>query len=134
MLRKADYEINEKTRGPLVEWLKERSQFSIWFTSLITASFMVLSVFGNKPGFANKAEMTLTTSLALLLFSLICNFVSVWAIPGRKFRVLTERVTNSRRLYLELSLNTWLGVISFVAGLTLGFISNIILGITLQAP
>ena len=86
---------------------------------------MLLAIFGNKPGFGSIGPVYLTISLVLMLFALPCNLVCVWSIPGRKLRVLTGLVTHSRELWLNLGITAWIGVVSFVADLTLGFIGNL---------
>jgi hypothetical protein len=41
--------IDDKNRAFVTEWLRDRSAFYTWFSSLITGSFVLLTVFGNKP-------------------------------------------------------------------------------------
>jgi hypothetical protein len=43
--------IDDGNREAVLDRLKDRNHFHTWFTSLITGSFVVLTVFGSKPGF-----------------------------------------------------------------------------------
>lgn len=117
--------IDDSNRDAVVDWLTDRSHFHTWFTSVITGSFVGFTVFGTKPGFGDIAQIFLSVSLMLLLFSVLCNLVCVWSIPSWKFRVRTHLITNSARMRWELAVTAWLGVLCFVIGLTLGFIGNI---------
>lgn len=116
--------VNDSNRQFVVEWLKDRSAFHSWFTSLITGSFVLITVFGTKPGFSTPSGVVLAIAVALLLLSLLANLVCVWSIPSWKYRVNTGALTDARAMRLELSLTAWFGVVAFVAGLTLGFIGN----------
>ena len=116
--------IDGTNRQFVVEWLKDRSAFHSWFTSLITGSFMLITVFGTKPGFSTPGGVVLAIAVALLLLSLLANLVCVWSIPSWKFRVSTGALKDARAMRRELALTAWFGVVTFVAGLTLGFIGN----------
>ena len=116
--------VDDSNREFVVEWLKDRSAFHSWFTSLITGSFVLITVFGTKPGFSSPEGVVLAIAVALLLFSLLANLVCVWSIPSWKFRVSTGALTDATGMRRELALTAWFGVITFVAGLTLGFIGN----------
>ena len=118
------FRIDDSNREAVLEWLNDRNQFHIWFTSLIIGSFVVFTVFGNKPGFGSVGSVFLSISMVLLLFAVLCNLVCVWSIPSWKYRVRTGIFNDGRRIRLELSIPAWLGVISFVSGLTLGFVGN----------
>ena len=117
--------INESNRDAVMDWLRDRSHFHTWFTSLIVGSFIVLTVFGNRPGFDDIGAIFLSASLILLLVSVLCNLVCVWSIPSWKYRVKTGSLKDARGMWLELTITAWMGVISFVCGLTLGFIGNL---------
>jgi len=117
--------IDEHNREYVVEWLRDRSAFHTWFSSLITASFVVLSVFGSKPGFATPAGVVLSIAVAMLVLALLCNLVCVWSIPSWKFRVSTGALTNGAAMRRELAITAWIGVVAFVCGLTLGFVGNV---------
>ncbi len=121
----ARFDVTEETREPVLEWLKERSQFSIWFTSLVTACFVVLTVFGNKPGFDSGGQQCLSAALLLMLLAILCNFVCVWSIPGWRLRIAIQQIHHTRRMYLEIAVCTWIAVVLFVAGLTLGMLGNL---------
>ena len=118
-------EINDGNRDAIVEWLNDRSHFHTWFTSMIIGSFVVLTVFGNKPVYESIGSIVLSGALILLLFSVLCNLVCVWSIPTWKFRVTTCEITDANPMKRELAITAWAGVIAFVAGLTFGFIGNI---------
>lgn len=117
--------ITDLNRSFVVEWLRDRSAFHTWFSSLITGSFVVLTVFGNKPGFATPGGVVLSLAVGLLLLALLCNLVCVWSIPSWKFRVSTGALASATGMQRELAITAWLGVIAFVCGLTLGFIGNL---------
>ena len=117
--------ITKHNKTAVVQWLKDRSQFHAWFTTLIVGSFIILTVFGNKPGFGDIGEVFLTVALVLMLLSIICNLVCVWSIPSWKYRVSTGILTDAGKMRLELAITAWIGVISFVSGLTMGFIGNL---------
>jgi uncharacterized membrane protein len=117
--------IDDSNRDAVVDWLAERSQFHSWFTSLIVGSFVVLTVFGNRPGFGSISEVFLAVSLSLMLLSLLCNLVCVWSIPSWKYRVKTAILSDATAMRRELAITAWIGVISFVSALTIGFIGNL---------
>jgi hypothetical protein len=116
--------IDDTNRQAVVEWLSDRDHFHTWFTTLIVGSFVVFTIFGNKPGFGAMGPIFLSIAMALMLLALLCNLVCVWSIPSWKFYVKTGEFTNGRRLRLELAITAWIGVVCFVSGLTLGFIGN----------
>jgi len=43
--------IDDSNREAVLDWLADRKYFHIWFTSLILGSFVILTIFGKKPGF-----------------------------------------------------------------------------------
>lgn len=116
--------IDDRTRAHVIEWLRDRSAFHAWFSSLVTGSFVVITVFGNRPGFDTPSGVFLAIAVALLLLSLLANLVCVWSIPSWKFRVGTGQLTDATAMRRELTLTAWIGVIAFVSGLTLGFIGS----------
>lgn len=81
--------ITEQNRAFVVEWLRDRSSFHSWFSSLVTGSFVFITVFGSKPSFTSVGGCILSVALILLLFALLCNLVCVWSIPSWKYRVST---------------------------------------------
>lgn len=117
-------EINDHTRPFVIEWLNDRSAFHSWFTSLVTGSFVVITVFGRKPNFFSPEGLMLAVAVVLMLFSMLCNLVCVWSIPSWKYRVNVGIIDNGRRMRRELAITAWLGVIAFVCGLTLAVIGN----------
>ena len=123
--QKSDFSaINDENRSAVIEWLRDRSAFHTWFSSIVTGSFVVVTVFGAKPGFASPSGVVLSLAVALLILALVCNLVCVWSIPSWKYRVSTRLLTNSSAMRRELSITAWAGVITFVAGLTLAFVAN----------
>ncbi|WP_437828062.1 hypothetical protein [Sorangium sp. So ce1153] len=124
-MRKDFGAINEQNMEAVMTWLNDRNQFHTWLTSLITGSFVVLTAFGSKPGFSDIGQTILSTALVLLLISVLCSLVCVWSIPTWKFRVNTKLITDAASMTRELAITAWIGVICFVAGLTLGFIGNV---------
>ena len=120
-----EWVIDTTNRAAVLDWLTDRKDFHKWFSSLIIGSFVVLTVFGNKPGFGEIGPLFLSTSLILMLCSIVCNLVCVWSIPSWSFRVKTGVFSDGRRLRIELAIPAWIGVISFVSALTLGFIGNL---------
>ena len=117
-------EIGDDNRQYVLEWLRDRSAFHTWFSSLVTGSFAVITVFGSKPGFATPSGMFLSLAVALLILSLLANLVCVWSIPSWKYRVGTGALRKGAAMRRELAITAWIGVIAFVSGLTLGFIGN----------
>lgn len=116
--------ITEQNRPFVVEWLRDRSAFHTWFSSLVTGSFVVITVFGSRPNFSSVSGSVLSVALVLLLFALLCNLVCVWSIPSWKYRVSTGILTDATSMRRELAITAWLGVIAFVSGLTLAVIGN----------
>lgn len=121
MLNIEDYEI--KDVDAITSWLDDRAEFHKWFTTLIVSSFVASTLFGEKPHLENIAGEMLTLSLALMLFAMLCNLVAVWSIPRWKLGVKTGRTLNNFRMKIELDISAWLGVICFVCGLTISFLS-----------
>ena len=101
--------ITEQNRPFVVEWLRDRSAFHSWFSSLVTGSFVVITVFGSKPSFTSLGGGILSAALILLLFALLCNLVCVWSIPSWKYRVSTGIVTDAGTMRRELAITAWLG-------------------------
>lgn len=116
--------ITEDNRPFVVEWLRDRSAFHTWFSSLITGSFFVITFFWGKPDFSSPQGVFLAYAVLLFLFSLLCNLVCVWSIPTWKYRVSTGKIISGTAMRWELAITAWLGVISFIGGLTLGVIGN----------
>ena len=115
-------EITDANRPFVIEWLRDRSNFHSWFTSLVTGSFVVITVFGRKPNFFAPGELPIAIAVVMLLFSMLCNLVCVWSIPSWKYRISVGIISNSRVMRRELAIMAWLSVISFISGLTLAVI------------
>ena len=117
-------EVTDANRGFVVEWLRDRSAFHTWFASIVTGSFLLLTVFGNKPGFGTPGGVFLVIALCLLVLSLLTNLVCVWSIPSWKYRISTGLVSDAASMRRELAITAWIGVVSFIAGVTLAFVGN----------
>ena len=116
--------ITDDTRPFVIEWLKDRSSFHSWFTSLVTGSFVVITVFGRKPSFFSPEGLMLAIAVVLMLFAVLCNLVCVWSIPSWKYKVNVGIVDDGRGMRREFAITAWLGVIAFVCGLTPAVIGN----------
>lgn len=116
--------VHEDNRKLISDWLEDRSRFHVWFTSLIVGSFVITWVFGEQPGFDSPAQTLQSIAMLLLLLSLLSNLVGVWSIPGWKYRINAKLLDSARNMRLQLEILAWIGVISFVCALTLGFISK----------
>lgn len=116
--------IDEKNRAAVVQWLSDRSAFHIWFTSIVTGCFIVLTLFGRYPDFGDLGGKLLTLSLLLLLGAIICNLICVWAIPTWKYGVQIGVVHHGRNMRLDLSITAWIAMTFFLAGLVLAFVGN----------
>ena len=117
-------EINDRNAEAVIDWLKDRSSVLIWFTSIITGSIVLLTLFGNKPGFDGPGSTALFISLLLMFFSILCNLICVWQIPKWKFAVRTGRISNGRRMTLNIEITSWLGLVSFLGALVMGVLGN----------
>ncbi|HEX2546602.1 MAG TPA: hypothetical protein VHL79_17095 [Ramlibacter sp.] len=73
--------IDDQNRPYVVEWLRDRSSFHSWFSSLVTGSFVVITLFGAKPNFTTADGGVLSLAVLLMLLALLCNLVCVWSIP-----------------------------------------------------
>src|SRR5690606_39318045 len=93
--------IDDSNRQFVLEWLRGRSAFHSWFTSLITGSFVIITVFGAKPGLSTPSGVFIAIAVALLLLSLLANLVCVWSIPSWKYRVNTGALKDARAMRLE---------------------------------
>lgn len=118
------HEIDERNAEAVIEWLKDRSSVLIWFTSIITGSMVLLTLFGNQPGVDQPGSIALSISLLLMLFSILCNLICVWQIPKWKFAVRTGRVLNGRWMTLNLEITSWLGLVSFLGALVMAVLGN----------
>jgi hypothetical protein len=117
-------DINDRNAQAVIEWLKDRSSVLIWFTSIITGSIVLLTLFGNKPGFNNPSDIALSVSLLLMFFSILCNLICVWQIPKWILAVRTGRISNGRRMTLDLEITSWLGLVSFLGALVMAVLGN----------
>ena len=63
-------DINDSNAEAVIDWLKDRSSVLIWFTSIITGSIVLLTLFGNKPGFNDPSSIALSISLLLMFVSI----------------------------------------------------------------
>ena len=118
--------ITDLNRVFVIEWLVDRSAFHVWFSSLITGSFVVITFFGDRPDVSSASGKVFVLAVLLFLFSLLCNLVCVWSIPTWKYRINTGVLSNQKKMRRELSITAWLGVISFVSGLTLSMFTHLV--------
>ncbi|MDH5232972.1 MAG: hypothetical protein OEY38_23200 [Gammaproteobacteria bacterium] len=117
-------EITDENRPFVIEWLNDRSAFHTWFSTLVTGSFVLISLFGKKPNFTEPGGVVLFISLGLLALSLVANLVCVWSIPSWKYRVSANTINNALGMRRELAITAWFGVICFICGISFGFIGN----------
>ena len=115
---------NQQHRDAIIQWLDDRRDFHKWFASIITGSFIVLTVFGNKPGFTSVSQQFLTIALVFLLLSILSNLVTLWSIPSWKIMFKINTLDNASFMRRDMRITTWFGVVCFLAGLTLGLIGN----------
>jgi len=112
-------------RDAIVEWLNDRRDFHKWFASLTTLCFAAYSLFGTS---FTELEITqrvfMTLALVCLLFSVLTNLVILWSIPSWKIRIQIKELNNASSMRWDFRITTWVGVVCFLTGLTLGFISN----------
>jgi len=117
-------EINDQNAEVVIDWLRDRSSVLIWFTSIITGSIVLITLFGNKPGFDEPSSVALSVSLLLMFFSILCNLICVWQIPKWKLAVRMGRISNGRRMTLDLEITSWLGLVSFLGALVMAVLGN----------
>jgi hypothetical protein len=117
-------EINKDTPDAVIEWLKDRSSMLVWFTSIITGSLVVLTVFGKKPGFESIEEILLSISLLLMFVAILCNLICVWQIPKWKLGIRLGMVSDGRKMTLDLEITSWLSLTAFLAALVLAAVGN----------
>lgn len=122
--RRDPSQVTDANRPFIVEWLRDRSAFHTWFASVVSGSFLLITVFGNKPGFGSPGGVFLVIALCLLVLSLLASLVCVWSIPSWKYRINTGLITDAAPMRRELAITAWIGVVSFVAGVTIAFIGN----------
>lgn len=116
--------ITAENSEALLEWLRDRSAVLTWFTTIITGSLMLLTLFGKKPGFNDPSSLALSVSLALMFCAILCNLVCVWQIPKWKLAIRTGLVTNPRWMMLDIEINSWLGLVSFIGSLIAAGLGN----------
>lgn len=107
-----------------MEWLCDWSVFYVWFLILVIVSMVVIIIFGLKFGFLSVCGIVFVVVLMFMLFVLLCNLVCVWLILSWKYCVSIGIVMDVIKLWCELVIMVWFGVIVFVSGLILGIIGN----------
>ena len=117
-------EINEDNAEHIVGWLDDRSKLLTWFTSIITGSLVLLTLFGESPGFSGINQILLSVAILLLFVAVLCNLVCVWQIPKWKLAIRTKRVSNGRVMMLDLEITSWISLTLFVASLVCIAIAN----------
>jgi hypothetical protein len=116
--------IDEKNRQAVITWLEDRSHVLIWFTSIVTSSIVLLTLFGNKPGLSDANSIALFISLLLMFFSILCNLVCVWQIPKWKLAIQIGRVSHGSKMALDIELSSLAGLLSFLGALVMAVIGN----------
>ena len=109
----------------IIEWLHDRKDFHVWFASINTGGFAIFSVFGNDPGFESPSQVFLSIALMCFLLAILSNLVILWSIPSWKIVFRLGSLTNASGMRWNFRITTWIGVIGFLAGLTMGFVGNI---------
>jgi hypothetical protein len=117
-------EITEENAKHVVEWLDDRSKMLTWFTSLITGSLILLTIFGRKPGVEDINTIMLSVSLLLMFASILCNLICVWQIPKWKFAIRMGQVSNGRKMTLDLEITAWVSIMLYLTGLVCSAIGN----------
>ncbi|MFH1981914.1 MAG: hypothetical protein ABIL58_08715 [Pseudomonadota bacterium] len=117
-------EITEHNAEAVIDWLKDRSSVLIWFTSIITGSLMLFTLFGKKPGFHDLNSIALSISLLLMFVSILCNLICVWQIPKWKLAIRIGRISNGRRMTFDLEISSWFGLVSFLGALVMAALGN----------
>lgn len=113
--------ISEGNRAFVVEWLRDRSAFHSWFSSLVTGSFVVITVFGRKPDLASPGGVPLATAEVVLPLALLCNLAGPGSMPSGKCRGGAGIATDARAMRREPAIAVRPGVIPFVS---LGVVGN----------
>jgi len=117
-------DITAENSEAIIDWLKDRSAVLVWFTSVITGSLTLFSLFGKKPGFNDPSSIVLSLSLLLMFFSILCNLICVWQIPKWKLAIRTGLVSNARWMMLDIEITSWLGLVSFLGALIMAGLGN----------
>lgn len=116
--------LTDENSEAILDWLRDRSAVLTWFTTIITGSLMLLTLFGKKPGFNDPSSIALAVSLALMLVSILCNLVCVWQIPKWKLAIRTGLISNVRWMMLDIEITSWLGLTSFLGALVAAALGN----------
>jgi hypothetical protein len=116
--------IDESNAEAVVEWLKDRSETLGRFTTIVTGSLVLLTVFGKKPGFRDFNEFILSLSLSLILISLICSIICIWQIPNWKYAIRVGEIKTGKKMVIDLVITSWIGLIAFLAALVMAAIGN----------
>ncbi len=117
-------EITDHNAAAVIDWLNDRSSVLTWFTSIVTGSVILLTIFGKRPGFQDLNSTILSISLLLMFFSILCNLICVWQIPKWKLAIRTGLISNGRRMVLDLEISSWLGLVSFLGALVMAALGN----------
>jgi hypothetical protein len=108
----------------VIDWLKDRKDVLTWFTSIVTGSLVLLTVFGKKPGLQSIDGMVLSLSLLCMVTTLLVNLICVWQIPKWKYVIRVKQVSNGKRMMIDLEVTSWISLIAFLAALVLAAIGN----------
>ncbi len=118
-------QVTDENREPVAKWLEDRSALLVWFTSIITGSLVLVTLFGGKPGFDSPNHVFLSAAVMFLFLAVLLNLICVWQIPKWKFAVRTAQVLNGRRMMWDLEISSWLSLTFFLAGLVLAVVGNL---------
>ena len=106
-------DITDENRPFVIEWLRYRSTFHTWFSTLVTVCFALIFLFGKKIYFFEPGGVVFFIPLVLLAFRLIVNIACFWFIPSWKYRVSVGTINDALCMRRELAITARIGVICF---------------------
>ncbi|MCS5694461.1 hypothetical protein NZK33_21160 [Cyanobium sp. FGCU-6] len=117
--------IDDDNREPIVKWLDDKIAVLRWFTSIVTGSLVLVSLFGRKPGLGSPSELFLSAAVACLFISVLLNLICVWQAPKWKFAILVSQVSDGRNMMWDIEISSWISLVFFLAGLVASVIGNL---------